>query len=687
MRLLRWILLPPLLLLLGWWLVGLLAPAERADQGGAGARPATSSADGAEAVEQSLSLQLVAPGPVGLSVPVLPEAQREQVEATKPSNLDSERRISGEVWLTDARGHRQQAGNGQLTALVWPSSKRSELRQFEVRAGRFSGPWGRGESQRPERWEYSETDQDQFFEPLLGLPLVEREQDQGRVGELKLERPEKPETLKVRLEFRVLPAATLFVTAADTGQQLPAISGVRLASGKVRGARHPVDYSEEIEALGDSPLGLLPRSDRRPGLEYFLLSAPGYAWTLVPVDFLSGGMQAVQLERAASLSVRVEGVDPQELTELRMQLTGNSGVSHDPMNSVIALPTGTQAARWDGLLPGRVRVQLCEVSGRPFEDVAPAGGMLTAGVETELILRRIPELTRPVRISGELQVPAAYGLEEPGLLLINSRDAVEDWLPDPVFHEDLVVKRISPGLYAFEGQAPRPGPYQLLVAACDYISPEVLVPVGGLNGILVRVPELAEFEVLCRLSDGSEPDREPDLLASWRIDRRATEAKRAVPLRYDPGTRSFHGRCPAGYLELQAVEGPPPASDCFVGEQMIVQLAPGDNRFEYRVCRPLEVLVEFATEAPASAALLKLSQDIGLERLDGPAQIGARRAPAQVGSRSVHELLVQVSAAGRYRLTPAPVPGYRQPLPVDIQVAHGEMTRVQVAYERLQPPR
>lgn len=674
MRLLRWILLPLLLLLLGWWLVGLLAPAERADQGGAGARPATSSADGAEAVEQSLSLELVAPEPVGLSAPVLPEAQREQVQSVTPSNLDSEHRIVGEVWLTDALGHRQQAGSGRLTALVWPNSKRSELRQFEVRDGRFSGPWGRMESQKPERWEYSEQDQDQFFEPLLGLPLVEVEQDQNNAGELKIAGAEKPQTLRVRLEFRALPAVSLFVTAADTGQQLSAISGLRHGGAEAPRLRHPVDLLEESKLLGDSPLVLLPRSDRRPGLEHLLISAPGYAWTQVSLDFQSGGVHAVQLERAASLSVRLEGVEPQELTELRMQLAYAPNGHPGLLSSGAYLPPGTHSARWDRLLPGLAKAQLFKATGSPFDGVAPASGTLTAGSETELILRRIPELTRPVRISGELQVPAAYGLEEPGLLLINARDAADDWLPDPVFHEDLTVKQVSPGLYAFDGQAPRPGAYQLLVAAYDYISPEVFVPAGGHDRILLRVPEPADFEVWCRIADGSDPSDAPELLATWRSDRLVTQTKRALGLRFEPLTGAYHGRCPSGFLELSTTAGP------WVGEQTVVAVVPGDNRFEYRVYPPLEVLVEFAMQPSASAVALKLSREFGLERLDGP---------AQVGSRSVQQegLLVQVSAAGRYRLTPASVPGYRRPSPIEIQVAHGERTRVQIAYERLQQPR
>jgi hypothetical protein len=381
----------------------------------------------------------------------------------------------------------------------------------------------------------------------------------------------------------------------------------------------------------------------------------------------------VQLERAARLSVRLEGLDPEGSERVRMQLSCHPAGVPALLDSEAMLSPGAQVVRWDGLLPGRARVQLSGSMGSPCGDVPPASGMLTAGEETELTLRRDPVLTRPVQISGELHVPAAYALEELGLLLINARDPAGDWVIGAALSEDLTLTELSPGRFAFEGRAPCPGQYQLLVPGCDYVTPDVVVPPGGLQGLAVRVPEPAEFEVVCRLADGGEPSEVPDLFASRRDDRLRASSARPLRLRFDPSTGAFSGRCPSGYLELHAGLGQ------LVGERLLVELAAGRNRFEYKVYPPLEVHVDLAFEGPVPRLAQSLWGRPRVERLDGP---DAVYSLVDQGERWV----LEVCAAGRFRLTPALLPGYRRPPPVEIEVTHGAVSRAQITYQRLQPP-
>jgi hypothetical protein len=318
-----------------------------------------------------------------------------------------------------------------------------------------------------------------------------------------------PAALMEKLELHELPASrTVDLRAMQTEptvlRVVDATSGLDLDDVKIANPRdfpysdlaHPgMNVSSRLVLEGQhSPLSvpesLLGTAFGRTR-DTFSVAASGYAWQLVRLDLEKGGERRVDLKPAGTLTVILEGVDPDAAAELRLtsveiqRLAAVETVEEDGPIEISGLAPGTYSAR---------------VEVGPWYDnpwilgEAEAIVIAASRSEVKLELAAAPEL-QLTNASGLVLVPEAWKSDD----LRGSLDLIGTPLAGFKAHHSFSMYRAKsprPGFRAFSWHEPKlqVGPYELEINAPSF---KERIEVTGIDRspFVTEVPPPAELVI------------------------------------------------------------------------------------------------------------------------------------------------------------------------------------------------
>jgi hypothetical protein len=278
--------------------------------------------------------------------------------------------LRGRVVVTEIDGRVREDLDGEFKLVLWHGgSGRHERVRFE------GGAWTASIGASDPIAALS------VQELLAGQLVAGVDEPSGRVG--------VPSSGELTIRAHVAPAVVWRVIDGVTGADLHGISLVRVESLPNGYTKHPgVEFTDRTVASGlASPIDMsrftaaLGQWDTLP----VLVGVPGYAWSLVEIDFANGGNRTLALERAAELTVLVRGVDPRAAERLRLRVPDES----TPLLDLALIADG--AIELEALAPGEVRV-VAEI-GTWYQDplvVGEASVVLRAGERASITLDLAP---------------------------------------------------------------------------------------------------------------------------------------------------------------------------------------------------------------------------------------------------------------------------------------------------------
>ncbi len=199
--------------------------------------------------------------------------------------------VEGSVIVVDAQGVEHGDANGSFNATIWSKSFGTGAGHVSVTDGSFTLHVPRGHQ--------------------LGIDELELDHHFAVVDHDRLE-IEAGTAIEVRAAWSR--TVRLHVVDSRTRQELPGVTVVTALNRRLGHETHPgmVKAGERLTTTADSPLELEARSDGHyvswePTL---FVTAPGYAWSALEVDYKVGGELTIELVPGACLEVTIAGVIP-----------------------------------------------------------------------------------------------------------------------------------------------------------------------------------------------------------------------------------------------------------------------------------------------------------------------------------------------------------------------------------------
>lgn len=614
--------------------------------------------------------------------------------------------LEGRVWIVAADGQARAPIAGLLSAQVGLGGEDPRRFEFEVRDGRFAGPWIEAPASGLVLWAL----EDRSPTPVT---LAPRSVPLGSPGA----RPAIPGEPALELRFEPLPAVLLRVLDAGTLQPLAAARWALIARPG-RPLDWPLDPAEaRFSPWSPSPLVLPPLQDRLPGIQSYLIEAPAYGLALVDVDHALGGAHELRLHPRAALEVEVADLSAEQADEFRVEVRwqGAQDPRRFPPRLSLAAPAPGHSARIESLAPGLCVVRLVGRSGQPIQVYASAVCNLAAGQTQRVLLRReAQERAAAIPLEGEIRIPEAWwsalaevnaarsaalhalvkvgppgpgtgplaGQGWAGFDRIPGQGTVSaDGRPAPVLElfterelsgADATIRprRVpltsrGPGEWSFRTELSRPGTVWLQAKELGQHF-RLEVPAPGLVGVQLEVPAPALLEVLCRRSDSPEPVALEMLTCKPRRADSWSALLGRQTLIFDAETGVHRGVCPPGPVQISSVFG-----ELHTGT-IERELSAGVNRIELE----LHPLLELELEASLDGRPIPVPEGVRLE----PA--GARPGYT-VFDRLEFKTLFRTDGPGGYRLIAPPLPGYSAPEPQVLELKRGAENLQRIEYRRL----
>lgn len=614
--------------------------------------------------------------------------------------------LEGRVWIVAADGQARAPIAGLLSAQVGLGGEDPRRFEFEVRDGRFAGPWIEAPASGLVLWAL----EDRSPTPVT---LAPRSVPLGSPGA----RPAIPGEPALELRFEPLPEVLLRVLDAQTLQPLAAARWALIARPGRPLVWPPDPAGARFSPWAPSPLVLPPLQDRLPGIQSYLIEAPAHALALVDVDHALGGLHELRLEPGAALEVEVADLLAEEADGFRveLQLRPAQSSSRSQLRLSLAAPAPGHSARIESLSPGPCLVRLVDGSGQPSQAYASAACNLSAGQTSRVLLRReLQERAAAIPLEGRIRIPEAWwialadlralaaaaagsqaagnpqaagtgplaGRGWAGFNRVPGQGAVSaDGRPAPVLElftelelsgatQTVQPRRVpltprGPGEWTFRIELSRPGTVCLLAKELGQQF-RLEVPALGLVGIQLEVPEPALLEVLCHRSDSPEPVALEMLTCKPRRADSWSALLGRQTLLFDADTGLHRGVCPPGPVQISTVFG-----ELHTGT-IERELSAGVNRIELE----LHPLLELELEASLDGRPIPVPEGVRLE----PA--GARPGYTEF-DRLEFKTLFRTDGPGGYRLIAPPLPGYSAPEPQVLELERGAENRQRIEYRRL----
>ncbi len=573
--------------------------------------------------------------------------------------------LHGWVWLQGPAGQRTAAGDGQLTALTWPSAKRSRLLEFDVRAGRFAGPWIESPSVQEVLWTFYDQRTDSLRWKAWAAPAGSPAASPWTPGDPPFE-----------LCFEPQPGVLLRVLDRVTRQPLPEVRLVPADSRALAAGFGPPEDAPLAAPIGPSPLALPVPESGALGKQRLWVCAPNYAAQRVEIDNALGGLHEALLERAGALRLWVD--DQREVPAERdrprplcllLIYDGDPGTQGDLDREALPVAGGGQPLEVTGLLPGAYRLALVEKLGSRIHPVSECESLRLATGECahlRLQARTLPA-PKPIAISGELQVPSEW--ERMGALELGGfelRLVAEGRTLTGERSGCRLESELDPsGVLRFDGQMEAPGVHWLELPWIGF-EQRLVVPPEGLRGLSIAVPPPAGVHVrVLHPETGVALELEELTLETVRSETSTLPPGRQR-LAFDPGTGQHFAWCPAGEILLAARGG-----DLFGIQSARRRVEPGQNQIELEAIPVQRLWIEVRTDAEPRPA----PQGLRLVLEDG----GSLTARGPFASRAYFDLF----RAGRARLELPAIPGFAVPAPLDLEIPARDPAPITVRYQRL----
>ena len=460
----------------------------------------------------------------------------------------------------------------------------------------------------------------------------------------------------------------LRVTERSTGLDLDM---VELRQRGAWSARHPGGLDSEPDVSGAvSPIDLTEVFGESWTSDVHLwVGAPGYAWDIVAIDMSSGGERLAALVTGSGLVVELLGKEPEPDSALRLWPEGGEIAPSGPSERDIpildfGLRPGERSIEFDGLVPGSYRA-IVQVGhwweGHPVQGEAIA--VVTAGTKTLLPIeleQRAEALLHPV--AGTIRFGVGWDLELFDLELQLQDPMLRASMPN-VRVPSTSMQREAPSSWRWRGPDLAAGSWVAVVEPSAHRTPFELGP-GGNQAVEIDVPAEATVELELVHADGGEPF-EPQSVW-WRAEGDDSNVQNWLGTSDRTGPGLYQFAAGAVPIVIYVVD-----RDNVAKHE--VTLAPGPNRVEFRVPRPMGMVLRFFDGE--SRVPFTLEERPVIEAVAGE----GRFLTCITGP----EPRIFVTAPGAYLLTPPNVPGFASPDQIEVEVLEGEFAEVSIQLDRL----
>jgi hypothetical protein len=392
------------------------------------------------------------------------------------------------------------------------------------------------------------------------------------------------------------------------------------------------------------------------GLHNYWVRARDHAWARIAVAQGYGGERVVRLVRSGTLEARLAPFDPDVGVALQLYRDGEHALEW--------LPDETGFARIEGLPRGRFEVRAClGVWWREPRVFATTEVEIEPGTtkETTLTLRNPPQRQEPVPLEGTLQIdPGWHAAKQPFDLM--GCEAQDIDVMDEAFGSHAATVQIeedgrwSAGLVA-------PGQYCITLGPWMWMQVVEVGPQGTTDARLV-VPPPCDVDVrLVDAATGAPVGDDDDV--SWCVksaDTKWTSYQQKRQPCAAPGVWTF--QAPVGTLVVGLY------SDLHDAPSIEVDLKPGKNLVALKAAQ--NVMCDFALKDGAMPVPLDDLLSKGLKATAVEGDGGLDECGTGFPAR------VWFTKAGRYRVSFPPIEGYEPIAPVEVAVAAGKISRVEV---------
>lgn len=428
--------------------------------------------------EETASAYLTSPHPEDLAADArMPSPRRDDEPAhTGIESLSRTVFLRGSLTLADGDAALPPA-DGRLELTVWGPSvsmhhaaklgprnaglrerlRRRHVTTVDVHAGRW-------EARVPEHASRSFTSGRLAGSPLFDLRAQELETDD-------------PTVLEFLVTGRALYPGHLSVVDRESGRPLGEVGIVALERGDPR--LHPGALAPTIE--GASPLEIQAGSVDRAS---YLVGSSGHAWLRVEWDHLVPAAKLIELERSATIAVRVV-VDRLPGT-WEVALSTSDGVPYGRLPAASSLPL-----RFDGIAPGAYRVELVPLSDSVQAQIpalATTCAIATAGQVTEVVLRAtLGERPREVELAGRIHMSDAWSGGGPHLVL-RALGTTVVWHAESEGMLDGVEVAREGDAWTFRSSRAIPGGTYVLTERRTWYTREIEVDAEGTRDLEFEIP-------------------------------------------------------------------------------------------------------------------------------------------------------------------------------------------------------
>lgn len=454
----------------------------------------------------------------------------------------------------------------------------------------------------------------------------------------------------IELRARRIVDTTLRVLDADTRLDL---EHVIVATARRQDPGKTYHLHRNVLTDVASPVLLPPEVVARSGDLW--VTAPGYAWERLPIDFSPGGERLVLLERGADLEVAVTGLP--EDRKLRDTLGLRAG---GPTEAYIDAP-GEGGNTFRRLKHGDYDIQVeaptfdggRQVVGAARARVGPGGD------ESVVVhLAPFPDTTERQPLRGTLWIPPEWGpVEGVNLHLRPTRQLVG--IVGNSSNLTVLPVPCPRGECSWSLAPKPPGTYTLTIGPMNYT---VVVETGEAENH-IRVPPPADVEV--ELIEPSGAAAFPTAPLRWRGV--SSEGAYSGVERVAPEQGLYRFTAPIGAIRL-AVDEPG-----FAALEQTVTVTPGLNPIALELGAPWGLTVVFQDQGFALPS--RFAESIEVRRLDGDGSHEAQLFYDGETFRGVPE-------PGLYEVSAVAPAGYHQPAPVRVDVPGDRVVEVIVDVAR-----
>ncbi len=541
--------------------------------------------------------------------------------------------VTGTIVLVGADESRFETESGSLT--VVHSSAEFGVLEVAVEAGRFAFATELGAS-----FEIRDVE-------LSGVPCS--------LGEPAYE-IEARENMQLALEaYRRVPAS-LLVRDRETGLDLAGIE-VRNLPGWVHGRNSSFLSSPEAPVALKNAVSPLQLPERE-GKQSWWIRAEGYAWARVDFDHRYGGELIALLDRAAGLTVKLEGRAPGQL--YRVRISDQVDVFSWPSEHNIP-PEALAELNFTGLRPGTVGITVdlgefapsdAETKERYVELKANEISVVSVECPIEAAPEPEPEW---VDVSGLLILQAGRVLRPSSLRWTLLEGKKERSIVDVKSPSELA--RATDDLYSWETRL-SPGRWRVEVRPFGHVQ-EFVIGSEGATGIELIVGELAEVMLKVKAASSGEPITDAWVLWSSRgangssVEGDATETS-------EPGT--YRIWTPPGSISVSVV-GRVNRIDARAERTFDVQ--PGLQEVTLELVQSPIVVVSFADGKAVVRPDPAWLDELRVDDADG------KRLGMTTYVDETAEVKLQLRQPGFYRFSFGELDGYEPIEPIELQVVGG----------------